>query len=395
MTPLPSRPRVVIYSSHPIQYQVPWFRALHQTGAVDLLVVFSYLPTPAQQGQGFGVAFQWDGDLLSGYRWVVARKRTWLKAKSGFFEQVVADSSTELREHRAAVALLTGWHLFPLVQWLQAARRAGVPTIMRGESNLMRPRRRLSELWHKYILRKCDAFLAIGTANRRFYEQYDVAPDRLFSALYFVDNAHFANAARQAMGNRSALRARWGIPEDSICFCFAGKLEPKKRIFTLLHALVEASRLTDRALHLLVVGTGEQLESAREFADQMRLAVTFAGFLNQGEIPSAYVAADCLVLPSDAGETWGLVVNEAMACSRPAIVSDHVGCQIDLVDEGVTGFVFPLDNIDALARSLCLAANADLAQMGHAAYQRVTTLCSVEVATAATLSAVNHVLQGA
>ena len=114
--------------------------------------------------------------------------------------------------------------------------------------------------------------------------------------------------------------------------------------------------------------------------------------LRRGEV-EAYVAADCLVLPSDAGETWGLVVNEAMACSRPAIVSDHVGCQVDLVEEGITGFVFPLDDVGALARSLRLASQTDLVQMGQAANRRVTTLCNVENATASTLAAVSRLLQ--
>ena len=82
------------------------------------------------------------------------------------------------------------------------------------------------------------------------------------------------------------------------------------------------------------------------------LPVSFAGFLNQGEIPAAYAACDALVLPSDYGETWGLVVNEAMACGVPAVVSDAVGCGPDLVEEGQTGMIFPLGDIPALARAI-------------------------------------------
>lgn len=390
-----SRPQLIIYSSHPIQYQVPWFRALQKTGAVDLRVVFSHLPTPQQQGQGFGVAFQWDTDLLDGYAWSVARQRTMLRAKGGFFEQIVADPYAELRDHRAQVVLLTGWHIFPMVQWLNAARRLGIPIIMRGESNLLRPRRPVSKYWHNYILRKCDMFLTIGTANRRFYEQYDIVSERMLDAPYFVDNDYFANSALQAQVNKTELRKSWSIPEEAVCFCFAGKLEHKKRIFTLLHALAQAMNSSQSVLHLLVVGSGEQLDAARQLVAELDLPVTFAGFLNQGEISSAYVASDCLVLPSDPGETWGLVVNEAMACSRPVIVSDHVGCQADLVEDGVTGFVFPLDETDLLARTLNRAADADLVQMGRVAYTRVTALCTVEKATAATLAAVDRLLQPA
>lgn len=381
-------PRVIVYASHPIQYQVPWFRALHQSGAVDLRVVFAHLPTPQQQGQGFGVAFKWDTDLLDGYAWSVATLRPLLRAKSGFFEHVALNPYAEMREHQADVALITGWHSVALVQWLNAAQSDSIPVIMRGESNLMRPRRNVIKLWHKYLLQKCNAFLTIGTANRRFYEAYGVSARHMRDAPYFVDNAHFTRAAGLALPERLALRERWGIQSNAVCFCFAGKLESKKRLLVLLDALAQAVRLTDRKLHLLVVGTGEQMEAARHLVETQQLPVTFAGFLNQGEIPLAYLAADCLVLPSDAGETWGLVVNEAMACSRPAIVSDHVGCRLDLVEEGATGFVVPLDNVDALAGALCTAASADLAQLGRFAFERVTRLCSVERATAATLESI-------
>jgi glycosyltransferase involved in cell wall biosynthesis len=70
-----------------------------------------------------------------------------------------------------------------------------------------------------------------------------------------------------------------------------------------------------------------------------------------------------LVLPSDGGETWGLVVNEAMACGLPAIVSDAVGCAPDLVEDGKTGFTFPLGDCSALAERL--ASMAKLKQAGH------------------------------
>ncbi len=387
-----SRPRLIIYSSHPIQYQVPWFRALQNSGELDLLVVFSHLPNAKEQGSGFGVAFQWDVNLLEGYRWQVARTRPTLKAKSGFFGRVLADSTFELTQHKADAILLTGWQEFSLVQWLNAAHRRCVPVIMRGESNLMRHRRAASRLWHRYILKQCDAFVTIGSANQAFYEHYGVDRKRTFSAPYFVDNDYFAAAASRANPLRQQKREEWGIPADAACFCFVGKLEQKKRVLVLLEALAVAQKRSVRPLHLLVVGSGEQLAEARHTAEAGNLPVTFAGFMNQGEIARAYNASDCLVLPSDAGETWGLVVNEAMACARPAIVTDHVGCQRDLIEDGVTGFVFPLDDVGALADALCRAAERDLSVMGKTAYQRVISTCSIERATDATLDAVRSLL---
>jgi glycosyltransferase involved in cell wall biosynthesis len=80
--------------------------------------------------------------------------------------------------------------------------------------------------------------------------------------------------------------------------------------------------------------------------------VTFTGFLNQSEISQAYVAADCLVLPSDEGETWGLVVNEALACGLPAIVSDRCGCAEDLALPLGEEYVYQCGDIMELASRL-------------------------------------------
>ncbi len=130
------------------------------------------------------------------------------------------------------------------------------------------------------------------------------------------------------------------------------------------------------------------MEEANGLVAAHSLPVTFAGFLNQTEVAKAYAAADCLVLPSDYGETWGLVVNEAMVCGLPAIVSDRVGCGPDLVSDGVTGMVFPFGDIEALAQCLVRMATdpALRAAMGARARERVADY-SVERAVAGTLAA--------
>jgi len=102
--------------------------------------------------------------------------------------------------------------------------------------------------------------------------------------------------------------------------------------------------------------------------------VRFLGFVNQSALPPAYVGSDLLVLPS-AHEPFGLVVNEAMLCGRPAVVSDVVGAKFDLIREGETGFVFLMGDIDALAAILrdLLPDRPRLERMGEAARRRMET----------------------
>ena len=101
-----------------------------------------------------------------------------------------------------------------------------------------------------------------------------------------------------------------------------------------------------------MVGDGPLRVACEALVREQNLPIRFAGFLNQSKITEAYVASDALALPSDGGETWGLVVNEAMACGRPCIVSDRVGCGPDLVIPQKTGSIFRLGDVTALANSM-------------------------------------------
>ena len=103
-------------------------------------------------------------------------------------------------------------------------------------------------------------------------------------------------------------------------------------------------------------------------------SVFFVPFLNQTEIPTAYAAGDVLVLPSfGSGETWGLVVNEAMNLGTPAIVSDHVGCGPDLVIPGETGWVFEAGGLFSPYASLAKTAGGSghLGEMGGEAKKHI------------------------
>jgi glycosyltransferase involved in cell wall biosynthesis len=198
---------------------------------------------------------------------------------------------------------------------------------------------------------------------------------------------------------RERLRFQWGIPQQAFCFLFAGKLQKKKRPQDLLDALAllaHQSGPPPRPVHLLVVGSGNLEAACRQRVATEGLPVSFAGFLNQSQIAAAYAASDCLVLASDHGETWGLVVNEAMACGLPAVVSDQVGCAEDLVEQGVTGLRYPCGDTDALAACLAAMARdpAAAARMGQAARERVEEHFTIEAAAAGIRAAVARLAAG-
>lgn len=388
------KPRLLIITSHPIQYQAPWFRALHSSGEVDLNVLFLSLPDAHQQGVGFENAFEWDVPLLDGYKWTLASSATG-GIRDGWWGLRMRAAEHDLLDQRPDAVLVTGWQNLGLLQCLRAACRSDLPVLLRAESNGLRPLSSARRARSRWIASHANILLPIGTANSRFYEQCGLG-DRIGAEVpYFVDNQFFAARAAARRERRDETRRRWGIPESACCFLFAGKFIEKKRPHDLLAAFEKVDCRLGNGMHLLLVGTGTLEAELQERARAADLPVSFTGFLNQTEIPAAYAASDVLVLPSDYGETWGLVVNEGMACGLPAIVSNRVGCGPDLIIGGETGFAFRFGDVDDLAeRMTAFATMGEKARksMGETARARVCADCSVERAVENTIAATRQLL---
>jgi len=101
---------------------------------------------------------------------------------------------------------------------------------------------------------------------------------------------------------------------------------------------------------LVLVGDGPEADALKNAARRHNVKVTFLPFQPQENLCEIYGVADCFVLPSLYGETWGNVVNEAMACRLPVIVSNQCGCAKTLVRAGYNGWQFDPHNIEDLAQ---------------------------------------------
>lgn len=366
---------LTILTTHPIQYQVPLWQALARDGCVPFEVWYlTDHGTHPTHDREFKKAFAWDIDTLSGYpnRFLEVQEGA---TPSSFWKCRLRESLRDrLRDSNARVLWIQGWQVAAYWQAVWEAKRARVEVWLRGESNDLAP----IPLWKRGIkrailgqfFRRVDRFLYIGSANRRLYRKFGVPEDRLYPSPYAVDNERFARQADAIRQRRTEIRRRWKIPDDAFCILFCGKFIPKKRPFDLVKAvriLIGDGRV--QTLHLLFVGSGELGSRLRTGcrvvwdaeadiygylqSDNSQVPnATFAGFLNQTEISTAYVAADCLVLPSDHGETWGLVVNEAMASGLPCIMSSACGCAEDLALISGNHTSFGLGDIGSLATKI-------------------------------------------
>jgi len=349
------RYRLAALTSHPIQYQAPLLRALAESGEVDLDVLFC---SPGSVGvhldEGFGVEFAWDIPILEGYRHSFLKNISPRPNPSRFLGCINPGVGRVLEAGRYDALWVHGWGLASCWLGFNAARRLGIPLLLRGDSNHLKEPSGLKGYAKRFVLNRLfggvSAFLAIGTSNAEFYAAYGAPKEKIFMAPYSVDNDFFLARARSLARGKIALREREGILPNLPVILFCGKFSDVKRPLDLLEAF-QHLRDTPEA-SLVFVGDGRLRSEMHQSVKEHGLKrVHFLGFRNQSQLPACYALADVLVLPSGF-EPWGLVVNEAMCFGLPVIASDRVGAVPDLIHDGVNGFVFPAGNVEILVDRL-------------------------------------------
>jgi len=367
-----SRTRLAILSTHPIQYHSAWFRALAAHPDLDLQVYYCHQATPQEQSAaGFGVEFEWDIPLLTGYSYTFLKNVARLPGHGRFAGFDTPGIKNIIHRGNYDAVLVNGWHYKSAWQAIWACWKSRTKIVVRGDSHLRMPNRTPTKmakaLIYPLFVPHLDACLATGKWSRDYFLRYGARPERVFVVPHTVDDNYLASECRRLGPLRLQLRRKWALDENAVVPVFSGKFIKRKRPMEFIQA-VERAVHHGAAVCGLMVGDGPLREACEEYVRSHEVPVRFTGFLNQSEIVAAYLASDMLVLPSDE-ETWGLVVNEAMVCGRACIVSDDVGCGPDLVQPLQTGAVYRTGDVDTLAELITEFAKhpSELARMGASA----------------------------
>lgn len=357
--------RLAIVTTHPIQYYAPVFKLLHERGRIAIKVYYTWGEAAANKyDPGFKKSFNWDLPLHEGYpyEWAV---NTAANPGSHHFKGVITPGlNKQIMEWGPDAVLVFGWaykgHLSAMCYF-----KGKVPVFFRGDSTLLDAtsgiKSTVKKLWLRSVYKKVDCAFYVGSNNKAYFKAFGLGDDKLLFAPHAIDNERFGADHQQ---EATALRAGLGLSPDDILILFAGKFERKKNPLILLEAF---KKIKTPGLHLLFVGNGE-LEHQLKHGAGTDGHIHFMDFKNQTQMPAIYQAANLFCLPSAGpGETWGLAVNEAMAAGKAVLVSDKVGCAVDLVKDNINGEVFNSQSVEALTEALQrLTVNKDsLAKMGQ------------------------------
>ncbi len=274
-----------------------------------------------------------------------------------------------------AVAIYTGYVYATFWIAVLAAKTSRTPVLFGTDAHELAPRNARGwktavkrRMWPR-LFRLADVAIVPSSGGVALMRSLGIPGERIALAPYVVDNDRWKQAAAQV--DRTAVRARWGIPADAPVVVFSAKLQPWKRPLDVLQAFVRAGV---NGSYLLFAGEGPLRGAIEEESEKLGASehVRLLGFVNQSALPEVYRAADVLVLPSQY-EPFGVVVNEAMLCGCVPVVTDRVGARFDLIDDGRTGFVYPAGDVEKLAELLrdLLGDPERRARMSEAARERI------------------------
>lgn len=239
--------------------------------------------------------------------------------------------------------------------------------------------------WREHVKRVIvslyDAALAGGTAQAAYLARLGFDPAYIFYTQNVIDNDYFKRGADTARRNPNAFKHLPGLDDPRPFFLASNRYIPIKNLGRLLSAYAQYHSRVAEPWRLVLLGDGPQRPHLEAQITRHRLSddVVLGGFRQIEDLPAYYGLAGAFVHPT-LKDTWGVVVNEAMAAGLPVLVSDRAGCTPDLVIEGETGFRFDPYDIEQLAGLLERTAHpeTDRASLGAAGQRLVETNFSLE-----------------
>jgi glycosyltransferase involved in cell wall biosynthesis len=340
-------PRLAIIVSHPIQHFCPMYRDIARTGRVELLVIFAQAGAEPRFDPGFGRVISWQDDLLENVPHVKLQASDDERSKT-----VLA----ELDKFDPAVIYVHGYARDYLRAAMKWANNRGKPVLMTTDSELRTPRplhkRVAKRIVLPPVLRSVDMFLTVGDENERYFSHYGVPRERFHRVPFSIDSAYYDKVLTDQKKVRDDLRKELGIPDDMLAALTVGKLIPRKQQADLVGAFAKLKE-SGRSAVMLIAGDGPDRQMLTEMAKPLGDMIRFLGFVGVQDLPRYYSAADVYIHPSSE-DPHPLAISEAAYCGLPIVVSDRIGSigPTDDVQEGVTGWVYPLGDTGALAKVL-------------------------------------------
>ena len=244
-------------------------------------------------------------------------------------------------------------------------RLCRIPFYMEVDGGLVRQDGKLKHFVKKSLVCMANRWLSTGVHTTGYLVHYGAREEKIthypFSSLYERDILEVPVSRQE----KEVLRRELDIPEKQMILAIGQMIHRKG-----FDVLLKAAKDLDPETGIYFVG-GEAKEEYWKLREELGLKnVHFLGFQKKERLAQYYKAADVFVLPTRE-DIWGLVINEALAYGLPTITTDRCVAGLELIENGINGYVVPVEDADALAEKIQAVLASDLEQMGKAALEKV------------------------
>lgn len=350
--------KLLIICTHPIQYLSPQLKYLSRKVKTSVLYLSKQnIPSKTNNqlnDPGFGIPVTWDNQVLEGYRYRFLSEKS-LKDIEGLKGLILIPKILQ-RIHAEKPSGVLFFNHAPLVTLLSAIFSAwsGLSIYIRTEgTDEVKDRNLLTsfirDIFLRMLYKKAKKIYPITSHGRKHCEERGARGGKVQIINYSPDTDWLKKQAEKHSELRRTQREALGISNEGFVLIYAGRLSVEKDIFLIPKALANCEALQTANLHFLSVGAGPLVkEWKRRMNGVLGSKFHHLGFLNQSKLCQAYAASDTLILPSKSGETWGLVINEALMMHCNIIASSRVGCAKDLRSLGAPIFSFHSGEVEQL-----------------------------------------------
>ena len=240
-----------------------------------------------------------------------------------------------------------------------------IPFWMEVDGGLIREESRLKYRFKRALVSAASRWLSTGRDTTRYLVHYGAREENIH--VYPFTSLQEADLLPEPVSRerKAALRQELGMPENHVVLSI-GQFIHRKGFDVLLKAAAEL----DGDTGIYIVG-GEPTEEYLQLREDLKLKnVHFVGFQKKEELALYYQAADVFALPTRE-DIWGLVINEAMAYGLPVVTTEKCVAGQELVENGVNGYLIPVDDHETLAQKLAAILTGNLPAMGKAALEKV------------------------
>jgi glycosyltransferase involved in cell wall biosynthesis len=211
-----------------------------------------------------------------------------------------------------------------------------------------KPRLFRIEIIKSIYLRFFEGFIYGGKLGNNYLTKLGVPSSKIVTGYNCVDNEYISLIS---------YNAKKYLPPyiKQKYFLCVSRLIPKKNLMKLVKAYNIYAKKTYKPWSLVICGEGPERKALESYIKQQNLSklVILVGAIDEfSELINYYSHAKYLILASHENEQWGLVVNEAMACGLPVLVSKYCGCASSLVINNKNGFIFDSNIIHEIVQKL-------------------------------------------